>query len=504
MTDDRTTGAAPRVEAPPPLVSGVPNLDRVLGGGIQRGSITMVIGAPGTGKSILAQQISFHLARAGVVTLYLTGYSEPHDKLLAHARNLRFFDPAMIGDRLQFFSLADLLDEGAAASEQAIVDLARQQRATLVVLDGFRGMRRFLADEQEVAHFLYTLGTKLALVGATTLVNVEGDPVESARYSELTVCDTIVSLRRQTLGTRHRRVLDVVKHRGAMPLSGLHPFTLDQNGLTIHPRFESVVPASVAVDSDERADFGIPAVDTLVGGGLTRGTTTLVGGSPGTGKTLLGLHFIAAGARALEPSLFLGFMEDAVQLRRKSRMFGLGLAEAEASGVVRLLTVPGYDLEADAIADQIVQDLEQRGTRRLVIDSVSELERGLAAPGRQTDFLAALVAYLRGRDVTTYVTNDLTPIVGPQLQFAATPLSVLAENLLLVRYAEYGGQLHRLLSVLKMRFSDYDRSLYEYTITSGRGIELLGKPPAAYGLLTGQAQLLSTGGVGPTVALSQE
>jgi circadian clock protein KaiC len=344
------------------------------------------------------------------------------------------------------------------------------------------------------------LGTKLALVGATTLVNVEGNPTESARYPELTVCDTIIALQRQSVGTRHRRVLDVVKHRGAPPLGGLHPFTLDQDGLTISPRFESIVTPGPAVDRDEWAGFGIPAIDALVGGGLTRGTTSLIGGSPGIGKTLLGLHFITTGARLQEPTLFVGFMEDAVQLRRKSRVFGLGLAEAEASGLARLLTLPGYDLEADAIADLIVQDVEGRGTRRLVIDSVSELERGLAVPERQTDFLAALVAYLRGRDVTTYVTTDLTTIVGPQLQFADTPLSVLAENLLLVRYAEYGGELHRLLSVLKMRFSDYDRRLYEYTITAGRGVELLGHPPAAYGLLTGQVQQVSVVAPVPSVA----
>src|SRR5215213_8259199 len=98
MTNERTSEVDPQQEAPQPLASGVPNLDRVLGGGLQRGSITMVIGAPGSGKSILAQQISFHLAQAGAATLYLTGYSEPHDKLLAHARNLRFFDASVIGD----------------------------------------------------------------------------------------------------------------------------------------------------------------------------------------------------------------------------------------------------------------------------------------------------------------------------------------------------------------------------------------------------------------------
>ena len=97
------------------------------------------------------------------------------------------------------------------------------------------------------------------------------------------------------------------------------------------------------------------------------------------------------------------------------------------------------------------------------------------------------MTYLRGREVTTYVTLDINTIVGPALEFVGTPLSVVAENLLLLRYAEYFGELHRLFSVLKMRFSDYDRTIREYTITAGRGIELLGPAPRAAGLLTGIA-----------------
>src|SRR5688500_4936752 len=139
--------AARQAEAPDMLETGVPNLDRVLGGGLRRGSLTMLIGAPGNGKTILAQQIAFHLAERGAPTLFLTGYSETHDKLIAHSRALRFFAPARIGQQIQFASLTGLLGQGAAETEDAIVATARQQRAALVVLDGFRGVRGVLEKD---------------------------------------------------------------------------------------------------------------------------------------------------------------------------------------------------------------------------------------------------------------------------------------------------------------------------------------------------------------------
>ena len=190
--------------SPELLNTGVPQLDRVLGGGIPRGSVVMVLGAPGTGKTMLAQQISFHLAGRGDGTLYLTGYSETHDKLLLHTRGLSFFPEQFVGQQIQLISLPDLLEIGAAEAEQAIMTTAREQRAVLVVLDGFRTMRRYLADDLLIAHFLYSLGAKLTLLGATTLVTTEGDPDAPVRYPELTVCDIITGLYRERRGGSHR------------------------------------------------------------------------------------------------------------------------------------------------------------------------------------------------------------------------------------------------------------------------------------------------------------
>ena len=477
------------------LETGVPHLDATLGGGFLRGAAAMVIGAPGTGKTILAQQIAFHEAEGGATVLFLTGYSETHDKLLAHNRRFSFFAPERIGTQIQFGSLPDLFRQGAAEAEDAIVATTRRQRAALVVLDGFGGMRRLLAGAAEeypaVAHFVYSLGAKLALLGATLLVVVEGEPEERDRYPELTVCDVILALRRERRGSRDRRLLQVVKVRGAAPLEGVHLFTIDDSGIVVYPRLETVVPAAEPAWTEGRAGFGLASVDALLGGGLTAGTASLIAGSPGTGKTLLGLCFAAEGARLDEPGLVVSFMESAGQLREKARAFGLDLAAAEASGRVRLLALPGYDLEADRIAALLREDVERRGVRRLVIDSAAELERSLATEARTSEFLAALVRYLRGRQVTSYVTLDVSTIVGTELEFTGTPLSVLAENLLLLRYAEYRGELRRLISVLKMRFSDHDRSIREYTITPDQGLRVVGPAPPAEGLLTGIARALA-------------
>lgn len=488
MTANQSASDETGSSLPEFLETGVPNLDRILGGGLRQRSLVMVMGAPGAGKTMLAQQIAFHVAQQHDRVLYLTGYSETHDKLLANSRGLSFFDPTAIGREIQFLNLVDLLREGAEETETALVSEARTHSAQLLILDGFRSIRRFLANDQDVAHFLYSLGAKLSVLGVTTLLCLEGEPQSSSHEPELTVCDAILFLRREVRGSHERRLLEAVKVRGAAPLSGLHPYTIAHDGITVYPRWESIVEPRDVPWNDERLSFGIPGVDAVVGGGLTAQTTTLVAGTPGVGKTLLGLHFLSAAEQAEEPALYVGFTETRAQLHERSQTFGLNLMEAEAAGRLRLTVLPGYDLDADRIAALIARDIEERGVRRLMIDSLAEVERGVLAPDRRTDFLSALVTYLRDLGVTTYVTLDITSVVGPSLEFANTPLSVLAENFIVLRLAEYMNRLHRLMAVLKMRFSHYGPTLYEYSITAGRGITLVGPAPSAIGLLTGIAQ----------------
>jgi circadian clock protein KaiC len=474
--------------------SGVRNLDLVLGGGLLRGTIVMVVGPPGSGKTILGQQIAFRAASRGEVALYFTGYSESQDKLLAHNRSLSYFSVEAIGTEVQMGSLPDLLAEGADEAKQAVLASAQKQHASLVILDGFRSIRGFLPDDQAAAEFLYSLGAMLAMLGATLIVLVEGDASDRIRDPEQSVCDVILSLHRFVRGGGHRRALEVLKVRGAAPLAGLHPFAIDSNGLTVYPRLESVVPVGAGTWSSARAGFGIAEIDKLIGGGLNVGTSTVAAGTPGLGKTLLGLHFLAEGARRGEPGLFAGFIESPAQLRSKARTFGINLEEYEREGTLELLIVPPHDLDADLAAWRIRERIEAGRVRRVVIDSATELQGGLTSPERAAMFLASFAAYLRSEGVTTYMTVDVPTIVGPELSFSGNPLLVFAENLLLLRYAELVGELHRVFAVLKMRFSDFDRTLRVYTIEDGVGIKIAGPAPRAEGLLTGLARPLTLEG----------
>jgi circadian clock protein KaiC len=319
---------------------------------------------------------------------------------------------------------------------------------------------------------------------------VEGDATDRIRDPEQSVCDVILSLHRVVRGGGHRRELEVLKVRGAAPLAGLHPITIDTRGMTVYPRLESVVPADSGHWSSARAGFGIPQIDALIQGGFNVGTSALAAGTPGLGKTLLGLHFLAEGARQGQRGLFAGFTENEAQLRAKARHFGMDLETAEREGTIELLMVPPHDLDADLVAWLIRERIEARQIGRLVLDSATELQGGLSSPERASMFMASLVAYLRSQSVTTYITLDVPTIVGPELSFSGNPLLVFAENLLLLRYAELESELVRVFAVLKMRFSDFDRALRVYTIKDGSGIEIVGRAPRAVGLLTGVARPL--------------
>jgi circadian clock protein KaiC len=319
------------------------------------------------------------------------------------------------------------------------------------------------------------------------VVAAEGDADAPERYGELTVSDTVIGLTRRRHGERHRRALDVMKIRGMAPTEGLHAFEITRAGFDIYPRLEATIQRGDAVPTGQRARFGIPDLDAMVGGGLPGGTATLVAGTPGVGKTLLGLHFLMAGARDGEPGLFVGFIEDRPQLREKARAFGMDLEAEERTERIRLLTIPSYELDPDRVARLLREDIERRKVRRVVFDSVAELDRAFLARVRAPDYFAALAHYLRAQDVTSYLTLDIPKVVGQELDLTDSALAMLAENLLLLRYVEYRGRLQRLLSVLKMRSSAHDDTIRTYEIADGVGIRLVGEAPPARGLLTGIA-----------------
>jgi circadian clock protein KaiC len=492
--------------------TGVPGLDDILGGGLPRGALVLVIGVPGSGKTTIASQIALVAARNGRRALVLTALSESTGKLLTHLSSYSFFDAALVGGPALFFSLQPILTQGLRAVADQIITEVRRVKADVLMLDGFRSLSIVDSDARAAREFLSSVGTTLGALGITTLITSETDPRDPSFFAETATADVILGLHYQLYGVRQHRGIEVIKSRGSAPLPGLHALVLGKDGAGVYAQLEERVAAETlgseaqtqgampispvarhdsSVPHRERAAFDLPELDAMLRGGIPTNTCTLLAGSLGTGKTLLATHFALAGARAGEKTVFLGFREDREQLLLEASPFAIGAElerELRPGGMITFLEVPPIKLNADIVADRLLAEIDRTGATRLVVDSIAELERTIARgldPARLEDYLAAFLRAIRAWKVTPLLVKETDRTLAPTLDFSSDRLSVLAENLILLQQVPYRSELHRVLSILKVRLSAHDNTLREFRIAPPNGIDVLEAFESEAGVLEG-------------------
>lgn len=457
------------------LTTGVPGLDVVLGGGVPVNSIVMVGGPPGAGKTVLIEQIMFHQAKTGRRALFLTTLSEPHDKLLRHAEAFPWFEPELIGREIQFLSLYQtVLDRGLGGAVELVARLVQEHRASVVVLDAFRGLRALSEDEHDVRRFVFDLGGQLGLLGVTTLLTGEYAREEIAHYVEFTVVDGVIMLGHDLADFRHVRHLEVLKLRGSGFLNGRHTFRIDRKGITVYPRHSALARVFDYTMGTERLSTGVAGLDAMLEGGLVAHSFNAVVGTPGAGKTLLGLQFLAAGARRGEAGIMLNLDESGAHLEQRAQAFGLGWGDGPFFDGERLqmLWEPAVELEPDVVATHLRNAIEGRRVRRLVMDGMTNLE-AVMTPLQLNDYIISLTNYLRGNGITTLLIRDTTELAAAPVTVRALTFSATADGILLMRHVEANDRLERIISIVKLRDSDFDHRVCHYTITAG-GLQISG------------------------------
>lgn len=444
------------------LPTGMSGLDTILSGGLSRPSLTVIIGTPGAGKTILASHILFNAARHGLKTIVFTSFSEGIEQYIEHMRALDFFDASLIGDSVHLFTLASLITDEDATPATAIIRIIRTTGAKVVLLDGFQGAEALLPAEQAIRVLLSTLATQIRFLDTTLLVTMAGEVRDARFHSEMTVADAAIGLSFSIQRQRHQRLMEVVKLRGRAQQPGLHSYRITGSGVEVFPRIEGYPPLAARPWPQERASFDLPALDQLLRGGLNSGTTTLLAGAPGVGKTTLGLQWALAQTQPDAVSLFVSFAEYPDQLAHKGAAFGLDVQRAIDSGRMRVVRLAAADLNPDHFATILLTELARPEVSRLVIDDIGALLHELGE--RTRDYLSALNDLVYGAQATGLYMLEITPFDGLRVNLTNSPLAVLGDNVIVVQQYEIAGQLRRILAVLRMRLSFFDRTLRELVL----------------------------------------
>ena len=481
------TGIREALEAsgPPRLETGVRGLDAVLGGGIPVGRTCMVAGSPGVGKTTLGNQLAFHHASTGGQALVTTLLSETHDLMLANLRGFRFFDPSLVGDRVHYLNLFDALaEEGLDGIIAAIRRAAREQGATLLIIDGAAVIEDLAPSQLDLRRFIQQLQAQAAMIGATTVL------LTSHTREQLEILgahvDAVLVLANERIDSRHVRQLEVLKLRGGHHVTGAHQFTISEDGLTVHPRLESVVGWSRPPEQPSGLlGTGIAGLDAMLGGGLMPYSSTLVMGTPGAGKTLLGLSYLLEGARRGERGLLAGFHETESALMTTAERIGLDLQGAIESGLIHILWEPPLETSADAWAWRLLAAVAEHRPRRVFVDALTDIQRFFTSQQRMPTFTAALTNELRALGATALIATEIDAYVDEQLAVPIPAASATMDNGLLVRQVEIRSSLLRLISILKARQVGTDPAIREFVI-SDQGIMVSRPFSASTGLLTGR------------------
>jgi circadian clock protein KaiC len=450
----------------PRIGTGNAQADLVLGGGLPANSINIVMGQPGTGKTIFAEQLLFHNASADRPIVYVSTLSEPMSKMVSYVQRFSYFQLDKLGSEIQYEDIGPLLSsDGLTALVPWLARLIKNVSPKIIVIDSFRAIHDLAISVPETRRMVSDLAGLLSAYDTTTLLLGEYTNEDIQRYPEFAVSDSIIQLARQPLGTRDERYLRVLKLRGSSYREGQHAFRITEDGIALYPRLVTPRVADSYVPRSDRTSLGVPGLDDMLDGGVWAGTTTLLVGPTGSGKTTVALHFALEGVARKEPTLYVNFQENPAQLARSFTNLGADVDSAKSGGLELMYASP-VELQIDSIVVGIFDRIRGGTIRRVVIDAVGDLVTAASDAQRLHDYLYSLVQHFAVNGVTSLLTFESGISSGGTLESQEQRFSYMSDNVLAIAL---GGEerTRRTIRVVKTRNSAHDPVVRELNIGGG-------------------------------------
>ena len=447
------------------ILTGCAGLDEVLGGGIPPNTISVIMGAPGTGKTLLAEQLAFANATTETPVLYLTTLSEPLEKFITHGQTQKFFDTAKVGVSMLYEDLGLMLRQsGVDQLPELVTNLFMERRPRFVFIDSFKALTELLLTPQERRTVIYDLASVLSSYQCTSFLVGEYAQETMTELPEFAIADVVLQLMKYSTNVREQRFLRVEKLRGSHSIPGMHAFSIDGEGVEVYPRLLTPAISPTYSPRLERVASGIANLDDMIAEGFWRGSTTLIAGPTGSGKTIVGLHFITQGALEGEQGLYIGFQENPTQLARIMKNLGWEPEKLLNGGGFDLLYKSPVELQLDTITSELFKRVREGKVRRVVIDALGDLERSSIDRQRFADYTYALTQWFAAENVTCLMMYELTNLFELH-SISDQEISNMADNVILLRF-KAGPEMQRTLRIIKTRGSAHDNHEHYLHITN--------------------------------------
>jgi circadian clock protein KaiC len=486
----RLKGRQNTVESAVPerISSGIAGLDEILQGGYIAGRTYLLSGPPGGGKTTIGWH--FLLGGApGAKTLFIT-FGESRSELLENAsysgfdpEHVEFCDlsaPAELFEDVRSYDIFPASEVELEPMTARLVEAVRSAKPERIFIDSMTALRYLYKDNTDFRRQTHAFLRYVKQHGGIVLMTSEASP-EAPDDDLRFLSDGVIEL----APSERARSLEVVKFRGSDYRVGKHTLRLGDHGATVYPRLMPEQHGTTFAPT--MLSSGIDTLDAMMGGGIERGTVTLLTGPSGIGKTTIGAQFMKAAAERGERSAIYSFDERLSTLVSRCESVSIPVTRMMDAGMLSITPVEALRFSADEFANMVRRDVEERGTRIVMIDSISGYRLSVSDQSLN-ERLHALCRYLTNVGVTVLLINELMNIAD--FHITDVGITYLADNVIMLRYIESrsdGGpaQLGRIIAVLKKRLSDFEKNMRAFEVTS-RGI-VIGEPVDHLGGILGRA-----------------